>query len=127
MRALGIAVLLLIATAAGAQQLPGGPRQASEMVTALRVRAVAELMLGDKVDVGKLAEALGTKEVRRTKDTSPMRPNEQVWFNASDQFTTLRLSIELDPGTANANPHSLYLTPAAFSGLTLAQMDQTFG
>ena len=128
MRALGIAVLLLVATVVSAGELPGGNRRSSQdLLVVSRLRAAADLLLSDGVDVAKLAEAFGTREIRRTEDKSPMRPNEQIYFAATEQFLALRLSIERDKQWASATPHSLYLTPAPLAGLSMAQLDQVFG
>jgi hypothetical protein len=127
MRAFGMMALLLAATAtAFAAELPGGRlRPSSDLIAVSRVRAAAEVMLHAEVDVAKLAAALGTREIRRTEDKSPIRPNEQVYFAATEQFSAMRLSLERDQ--KGSSPHSLYLTPTAQSDLSLARMDQTFG
>lgn len=127
MRAVGMMALLLAAMAtASAGELPGGPlRPSSELMAVSRVRAATELLLNDTVDVAKLAQALGTREIRRTEDKSPIRPNEQIYFAATEQFNALRLSLDLDQ--KGSSPYSLYLTTTGQSDLSLARMDQTFG
>jgi hypothetical protein len=127
MRVFGMMALLLAAMAtAFAAELPGGRlRPSSDLIAVSRVRTVADLLLNSEVDVAKLAEALGTREIRRTEDKSPIRPNEQVYFAATEQFSAVRLSLERDQ--KGSSPHSLYLTPTAQSDLSLARMDQTFG
>jgi hypothetical protein len=120
--------LLLAAGIASAGELPGGrPRGSSDQVPVLRIRTVAELMLTDTLDVKKLGAALAAAEVRRTQDNSPMRPNEQVYFATTEQFQSVRLSIERDSRAANSTPHSLHLTPTPLADITLSQLDQTFG
>jgi hypothetical protein len=127
MRALGYALLFLITTAS-AGELPGQRlRPASEVLPVLRLRQVADLMLTDTVDTQKLGRALAAEEIRRTQDNSPMRPNEQVYFAATEQFQSVRLSIERDKGAATATPHTLYLIPTPLAEITLAQLNQTFG
>jgi len=130
MRALGIAALLLVAFAAAAE-LPGGPLRpgavGSDGSTIARVRAAADLLLADTVEAKKLGAVLGSQEMRRTEDKSPMRPNEQIYFASTEQLKVIRLSIERDKRWASANPHSLYLTLSPFANLTLTQMDLTFG
>jgi hypothetical protein len=127
MRAIGMMALLLAAMAtASAGELPSGLlRSSSELVAVSRVRTVTDLLLNETVDIAKLAQALGTREIRRTEDKSPIRPNEQIYFAATEQFNALRLSLELDQ--KGSSPHSLYLTPTGQSDLSLTRMDQIFG
>lgn len=128
MRAIAMMAVLLGATAATtfAAQLPGGPlRSAGDVIASERIRSIAVLMLNESIDVAKVAAALGNREIRRTEDKSPIRPNEQVYFAATEQFSALRLSMER--GQKGSSPHALYLTPTAQSDLTLTRMDQTFG
>lgn len=118
----------LLAAAASAGELPGSKyRPSGEPLPIERLRGAIDLVLAEPVDAAKLAAALATKEIRRTEDSSPMRPNEQIYFAATEMFQVLRLSIERDKKWANATPHSLYLTPATLTNLTLSQMDQSFG
>jgi len=134
MRSLTFTLLLLIGSTVwggawggelpGPRGLPGGPAEASPVA---RIRQVADALLTEEVDVVKLAKTLGSREINRTEDKSPMRPNLQVYFAATEQFQVLRLSIERDKRWAAANPHSLYLTPVPYGSLSVLQMDQTFG
>lgn len=121
-------MVLLLAAAASAGELPGAKyRPSGDPLPVERLRNAIDLVLAEPVDTAKLELALATSEIRRTEDKSPMRPNEQVYFAATEVFQVLRLSIERDRRWASANPHSLYLTPAPLANLTLSQMDQSFG
>jgi hypothetical protein len=127
-RVIYLVLVVLFTAVATAGELPGTRmRPASEVRPVLRVRDAVDLMLTDKIDVAKLAAALSAEEIRRTEDNSPMRPNEQVYFAATEQFQSVRLSIERDAGHANATPHTLYLTVTPLTEITLGQLDQTFG
>jgi hypothetical protein len=127
-RVIFLALLLLATATAAAAELPGTRmRPASEVQPLQRIRDAVDLMLTDRVDVAKLAAVLSAEEIRRTEDNSRIRPNEQVYFAATEQFQTLRLSIERDAGHASATPHTLYLTVTSLTEITLGQLDQTFG
>ena len=93
----------------------------------VQLRAVADILLADEVDTLKLADALGSRVIRRTEDNSPLRPNEQVYYAATTAFQGIRLSLERDKRWAAANPHTLYLQPAGFGGPSVTQIDQVFG